>query len=346
MAIYILRKGLRSQKVSILYKMPSSLSYLAAEQAQKRESERPRRKNQPAQRPLNKEANIKGDTGTRYSLAERVQALTLHSVGFSTQQIFERIKIPPRTTRNIIQKALSRGYRPEEDPRILNHFVEDGMKSGRPKEIGEDTENEVLSAVCRDRNGREKSTEVLAYEFGISSSSILRILKKHGFSNVKVTRKPGLSEAQRKARLKFCKEHAHWTLEDWKNIIWSDETSVVQGSRRGAQRLWRRSDEAYEKSVIRQRWKGYSEFMFWGCFTYDKKGPCHIYKPETTKDRQMAQKEIDELNEKLEPVKREEWELRNGIKRLGLRQIPGRRPQWNFNSQNGKLTRSKRGGID
>jgi hypothetical protein len=80
----------------------------------------------------------------------------------------------------------------------------------------------------------------------------------------------------RAARLQFCLDHADWTLEDWKNVIFSDETSVVQGHRRGSIRCWRTPEESLEKTVIRERWKGYSEFMFWGCFSYDSKGPCHI----------------------------------------------------------------------
>ena len=68
-----------------------------------------------------------------------------------------------------------------------------------------------------------------------------------------------------------------WVMEDWKNVIWTDETSVVINYRRGGYRVWRRADERVVKSCIRERWKGYSEFMFWGCFSYDKKGPCYVY---------------------------------------------------------------------
>jgi hypothetical protein len=39
------------------------------------------------------------------------------------------------------------------------------------------------------------------------------------------------------ARLAFAIDHAHWTLDDWKNVIWSDETSVVLGHRRGSYRV-------------------------------------------------------------------------------------------------------------
>ena len=44
--------------------------------------------------------------------------------------------------------------------------------------------------------------------------------------------------------------------------MWSDETSVVLGLRRGGWRIWRGADEGLVKSCIRERWKGYQEFVF------------------------------------------------------------------------------------
>ena len=129
----------------------------------------------------------------------------------------------------------------------------DGERSGRPKEIKEDIENSLLANVRGSRSGREKSSEVLAYEADISASSALRILRKHNLHSVKPTSKCGLTAAMRAARLEFCLAHQDWTLEQWKDVIFSDETSVVQGHRRGSVRCRRTPGEALEKNVIRQR---------------------------------------------------------------------------------------------
>ena len=37
--------------------------------------------------------------------------------------------------------------------------------------------------------------------------------------------------------------------------------------------------------------------MFWSCFTYDFKGPCHIYYPETPEQTARNEELIDQLNE-------------------------------------------------
>lgn len=123
--------------------MPSSITHSAAEEAKAREAARPRRKTNPAQRPLPLE-KASGDNGKRYSYEERVQALTLHTLGYSKEQIFDWIKVPGRQVNRIAKKARDRGFRPQEDFRILRHFIEDGQCPGRPKEITKETERQIL----------------------------------------------------------------------------------------------------------------------------------------------------------------------------------------------------------
>ncbi|KAK2926784.1 Ribonuclease H superfamily [Fusarium oxysporum f. sp. vasinfectum] len=43
---------------------------------------------------------------------------------------------------------------------------------------------------------------------------------------------------------------------------------------------------------------------------------------------------------------KEQWELTSGLRRLALRNKPGRKPVWNFTKENGKLVREGKGGID
>jgi hypothetical protein len=87
----------------------------------------------------------------------------------------------------------------------------------------------------------------------ISASSVLRILKKYGLTNCKPTIKPGLNDVQRAARYYWCLKRSHWTLENVKPIIWSNETSVILGHRRDIIRVWRSPQETLEKTVIRRR---------------------------------------------------------------------------------------------
>lgn len=278
-----------------------------------------------------------------YPVTVRAQALTLLAIGWSIPQVQQYLDMPKSTVESIKRRARQRGYDSQANNRIELQFVEDAPRSSRPKEITKEKEQEVLDIVQKDRNGREKSAEVIAYESKLSMSSVKRILKDNKFSSVKPTWKPGLSEKAKADRVAFAKIYEHWTLEQWKDVVWSDETSVILGHRRGGLRVWRTVPEKHEPSCIRRRWKGFNEFMFWGCFTYDKKGPCYIWKKETA-----AEKELARINREEEPRLRREWELNTHMARLKLRRkMSGRKPIWSFTAKTGKLVRKcKAGGID
>lgn len=273
--------------------------------------------------------------------------------GKSTREVAFLTGLSVSTVNRIYSRAIQRGFDPDLVPIIIrDEFVKDGVRSGRPRQQTAEATEKALAKVRLDRYGREKTCADIAGELSleglsISATTIWRILRKAGLRKTKPTRKPGLTQKMRKERLEWCKAHAHWTLEDWKNVIWSDETSVILLHRRGSYRVWRTKDEAFVRSVIRERWKGSSEFMFWGCFSYDQKGPCHCWTPETAAEKRTAEEEIAKMNEALEPEARHQWELATAIDRLNLsRSQPGRKPQFRWNSRTGKLSRSRKGGID
>ena len=176
------------------------------------------------------------------------------------------------------------------------------------------------------------------------------ILHEAGLLKTKPTKKSGLSENMRKARLQWCLDYQHWTLEDWKHVIWSDETSVVLCVRRGGFRVWRKPDEKVLKSNIRERWKGYSEFMFWACFSYDKKGPCHVWRAETLSERKEAGEVLETLNAQNEPLAKAKWEADEAERYAAAHEAnprTARHRRWRWSERTGKLVRKPgHGGID
>jgi hypothetical protein len=92
-----------------------------------------------------------------------------------------------------------------------------------------------------------------------------------------------------------------------------------------------------------QQWKGASEFMFWSCFTYDPKGPCHICKSETKEATEF----INKWNAEYKAKHKAEWELNTAMARMGRRNKGGRKPVWKHTAKNGAMTRTRRKeGID
>lgn len=199
-----------------------------------READRPRKPHNAQDRPVPEGVR---DVDRRFSVAQRSQCLTMLALKVPRKQIRDLLGISEATQSNILKKARDQGYDPAVDMRVLQHYVEDGTRSGRPREIGDDIKHQIVETIESSYAGRAKTADVLAYEAGISVSSVLRILHDAGLKVVKPTTKPGLSSEQRATRLKFCKEHEHWTLDDWKKVIFTDETSVILGVRRGGIRL-------------------------------------------------------------------------------------------------------------
>ncbi len=58
----------------------------------------------------------------------------------------------------------------------------------------------------------------------ISEGTTHRTLKQMDYSSRKPHRFPLLSDKSGKRRLQFAQAHQNWTIEDWKNCTWSDES--------------------------------------------------------------------------------------------------------------------------
>lgn len=48
--------------------------------------------------------------------------------------------------------------------------------------------------------------------------------------------------------------------------------------------------------------------MFWACFTYDHKGPCHIYYPETLEQIAENEERMEQINTEILEECRAEFE--------------------------------------
>ncbi len=61
----------------------------------------------------------------------------------------------------------------------------------------------------------------------ISEHTTRQTLKQMGSSSRRPHRVPLLSDKNRKRRIQFTHAHQNWTIEDWKNVAWSDESRFL-----------------------------------------------------------------------------------------------------------------------
>ncbi len=108
----------------------------------------------------------------------------------------------------------------------------------------------------------------------ISECTKCRTLKQMGNSSRRPQRVPLLSAKNRKRRLQFALAHQNWTIVDWKNIAWSDESRFLLWHSDGRVRIWRKEHESMDPScLVSTVQAGGGGVMMWGIFSWNTLGP-------------------------------------------------------------------------
>ncbi len=84
----------------------------------------------------------------------------------------------------------------------------------------------------------------------ISERTTRRTLKQMGYSSRRPHRVPLLSAKNRKRRIQFAQAHQNWTIEDWKNVAWSDESRFLLRHSDGRVRIWSKEHESMDPSCL------------------------------------------------------------------------------------------------
>ncbi len=109
----------------------------------------------------------------------------------------------------------------------------------------------------------------------ISEHTTRQTLKQMGYSSRRPHRVPLLSAKNRKRRLQFAQAHQNWTIEDWKNVAWSDESRFLLRHSDGMVRIWHKEHECMDPSclVSTVQTGGGGGVMVWGIFSWLTLGP-------------------------------------------------------------------------
>ncbi len=106
----------------------------------------------------------------------------------------------------------------------------------------------------------------------ISEHTTRRTLKQTGYSSRRPHRVLLLSAKNRKRRIQFTQAHQNWTIEDWKNVAWSDESRFLNSD--GRVRIWRKEHESMDPScLVSTVQAGGGGLMVWGIFSWHTLGP-------------------------------------------------------------------------
>lgn len=104
----------------------------------------------------------------------------------------------------------------------------------------------------------------------VSAWTVRRRLKEFGLKACRPATGPKLLPRHRVARLQFATEHLHWNLEQWNNVLFTDESRFCLHSPDGRKRVWRRNGERFAECTFSSRLSyGGGSVMVWAGISRD-----------------------------------------------------------------------------
>lgn len=145
-------------------------------------------------------------------------------------------------------------------------------KGGRPALLSEADKRYCVRQVTKGRvDNAVKVRKLLKADHGIivSADTIRRVLKEKGLGAIEKKPKPSLSVTNAKKRLAWCKAYRNWTVDDWKRVVWSDETKINRFNSDGRVWSWIRDGETIKPRHVKGTIKhGGGGIMLWSAITY------------------------------------------------------------------------------
>lgn len=198
------------------------------------------------------------------SIENRSNIVILNKIGKTYNEIAKILKI----SKGAISKTLKR-YR--ETGKNSNR-----KGAGRPRKTSKRVDEKILTISSANRFDtapkiRSKINEQLPNP--ISISTVQRRLREKGMMGRVAAKKPLLRAMNKIKRLQFAEKHKDWSLDQWKSVLWSDESKFeIFGTRRRVF-VRRKVGEKYKSACVLPSVKhGGGSVMVWGCFSYDGVG--------------------------------------------------------------------------
>lgn len=172
-------------------------------------------------------------------------------------------------------------------------------RSGRPKVTTEKVDRHIRREAIKDPfiTANQIKTKLRPHTQNVSISTIKRrLFTKFKMPATKPRKKPMLTKVMRQKRINFCKKYQRWTMEQWRTVLFSDESTFQQFC--NTQHHVRRPAGT---SPLNPRYtiktvKHSPSVMVWGCFSYFNRGALTFLAPN---ERMNADRYINILEEKL-----------------------------------------------
>jgi transposase len=192
---------------------------------------------------------------------KREQAISLLQKGLSNRKVASITGLSQATISRIAQET-------EVDKENLN--------GGHPSKLSPADQRRIMHKITSGQ--LDNAVQATHYinsinKYDVSPSTVRRTLKQHGFKAVVKAKRPMLKAQHRKARLNFALKYQNWTVDDWKLVLWSDETKINRIGSDGHQYVWKKAGESLSDRITQPTVKhGGGNIMVWGCMGWEGVG--------------------------------------------------------------------------
>lgn len=140
-------------------------------------------------------------------------------------------------------------------------------KGGRKPLISEKDRRRIVHSILSGRVDTAPEVKRLL-ELNVSTQTVRKVLHAADLHGRAKQKKPLLSKRHRRRRLDFALAHRDWTEDDWKRVIFSDETKINRMGSDGKRYCWKRPGEELSKRTVQPTVKhGGGSTMVWGSMT-------------------------------------------------------------------------------
>jgi len=148
-------------------------------------------------------------------LTQKDNILVLSFSGLSTRNIASKTDLSKATVARVIKKST-----PDKENINISH----------PSKLTPYDKWAIIHCILTgEASNAVQATKIInsIIPSTVSTQTVRNTLKAANLKAVTKKKRPLLSLTHRKKRLAFALKHSHWTVEDWKRVIWSDGQEYV-----------------------------------------------------------------------------------------------------------------------
>ena len=208
-------------------------------------------------------------------------AITLRKEGYSYRAI--AAKIGDKVTASGIRKLCKRFE--------TTASVDNQPGRGRKKSTTAATDSRIVRMALANQRATSGDLNKVLGEAGVSVSSrtVRRRLCSAGLKARIPRKKPFLNNIQRQKRVDWAKEHINRGAEEWKWVLWSDETKISIFGSDGVRYVRRRPGEDGLPQCMTPTMKHPMSVMIWGCMSASGVGRIQVMKGNINASRYICE---------------------------------------------------------